>query len=134
MRNLKITLLFIAFIIISSIAIERSGTVFKGPVFKGEGENWNGEMVTSYNLKGEEIQSIKVSYIGKNPEQLKEIDVAIESSDFYGWGIPEIELDEHGNFNSGEAFKLDSKTPPTSKILLKIDGEKTETMTLTWNP
>lgn len=102
-------------------------------VFKGKGENWNGEVVTSYNLKGEEIQSIKISYVGENPEQLKETNVFVESSDFLGWGIGEIELDEQGNFNSGEAFKLDSKTPTTSKILLEIDGDKPETITLTSN-
>lgn len=102
-------------------------------VFKGNGENWNGELVASYNLRGEEIHTLKINYTGENPEQLIETNVFVESSDFLGWGINEVELDEHGNFNSGEAFKLDSKTPTTSKILLKIEGDKPETITLTSN-
>lgn len=101
--------------------------------FLGTGENWNGELITSYNLMGEEIQSIKISYAGDDPKELKETSLFIDSPDFLGWGIEGIELDEQGNFNSGEAYKLDSKTPTTSKILLKIDGDRPETITLSSN-
>lgn len=130
---MKKNLFFVALIIISSIVIENSGPIFKGPVFKDEGENWNGELVTSYNLKGEELQSIKISYTGENPEQLKETNVVIESSDFLGWGVNKIELDEHGNFNSGEAFKLDSKTSSSAIINLAIEGKDSEVLLLSSN-
>ena len=123
----------IGLIIISSIVIEYSGPVFEGPVFKSEGENWKGELVTSYNLKGEEFQRIKISYIGENPKQLKENNVNIDSSDFLGWGITEIELDEHGNFDSGESFKLDSKTSPSALITLTIEGKDSEVLLLSSN-
>ncbi|WP_107937933.1 hypothetical protein LG296_03800 [Ureibacillus chungkukjangi] len=102
-------------------------------VFKGKGENWNGELVASHNLWGEEIHTLKINYIGENPKQLKETNVFVECSDFLGWGINEIELDAHGNFNSGEVAKVDSKTPTTSTIFLEIDGENPETITLTSN-
>lgn len=102
-------------------------------VFKGKGENWNGELVASYNLWGEEIHTLKINYIGENSKQLKETNVFVECSDFLGWGINEIVLDEHGNFDSGEVFKVDSKTPTTSTIFLEIEGDNPETITLTSN-
>ena len=129
MKKFFMSLLFISIILLLVSCNNDKSSV----VFKGNGENWNGELITSYNLAGEEKQSIKISYIGDKPKELKETSLFIDSTDFLGWGIEEIELDEQGDFNSGEAFKLDSKTPTTSKILLKIEGDKPETLTLTSN-
>ncbi len=105
----------------------------KDKVFKGEGENWSGELITSYNFWGEEIHSIKVKYKGENPEQLKEIKVFVESQDFLGWGIGNIKLNEQGIYNSGEVAKVEPKTPSISEIKFEIDGDKPETILLNSN-
>lgn len=73
---------------------------------------------------GEEIQAIKINYIGENPEQLTDINVSKLNVQILGRG---------GYYYSGEAFKVDSKTPKTSKIILKIDGNKSEIISLSSN-
>jgi hypothetical protein len=101
-----------------------------GLTFKGEGENWNGELITKYNFWGKEYQSVKITYKGENPEQLTALKINVESPDFLGWGLGERELDEKGIYYSGDVFKFDKKTPSSSKIILTIEGEESETITL----
>jgi len=60
-----------------------------GLTFKGEGENWSGELITKYDFWGKEHQSISITYKGENPEQLTALDLFVESSDFLGWGLGE---------------------------------------------
>ena len=101
-----------------------------GLTFKGEGKNWNGELITEYNFWGKEIQSIRITYKGKNPEQLSIPSFNVESTDFLGWGIGDIKLDKQGIYYSGDVFELDTKTPSSSKIILNLEGEESETITL----
>lgn len=101
-----------------------------GLIFKGEGKNWNGELVTKYNFWGEEIQSIKITYKGENPEQLIISNFNVESTDFLGWGIGDIKLDEQGIYYSGDVITFDTKTPSSSKIIFTLEGEESETITL----
>lgn len=101
-----------------------------GLTFKGEGENWSGELITKYDFLGKEHQSIIITYKGENPEQLTALDIFVDSSDFLGWGLIERELDKNGIYYSGDVFKLDTKTPSSSKIILTLEGEESETITL----
>jgi len=101
-----------------------------GLTFKGEGENWSGELITKYDFWGKEHQSISITYKGEKPEQLTALDLFVESSDFPGWGLGERELDRNGFYYSGDVIKLDTKTPSSSKIILTLEGEESETITL----
>ena len=101
-----------------------------GLTFKGEGLNWSGELITEYSFWGKEIQSIRITYKGENPEQLSIPSFNVESTDFLGWGIYDIQLDSNGIYYSGDVFKLDTKTPSSSKIILTLEGEESETITL----
>ncbi len=96
----------------------------------GEGENWSGELITTYDFWGKEHQSIRITYKGENPEQLSIPNFNVESTDFLGWGIYDIQLDSNGIYYSGDVFKLDTKTPSSSKIILTLEGEESETITL----
>ena len=104
-----------------------------GTVFKGEGDKWSGELITSYDFWGNERQSIRVQYKGENLDKLQENDFFVESPDFLGWGIGNIELDNKGNYYSGEAAKQETKTSSSSKINLTIEGVESETITLSSN-
>ena len=101
-----------------------------GLTFKGEGENWSGELITKYDFWGKEHQSIRITYKGENPEQLTALNLNVESPDFLGWGLGERELDKNGIYYSGDVIKLDTKTPSSSKIILTLEGEESETITL----
>jgi hypothetical protein len=101
-----------------------------GLTFKGEGENWSGELITTNSFWGKEHQSIRITYKGENPEQLTALNLFVESPDFLGWGLGERELDKKGIYYSGDVVKLDTKTPSSSKIILTIEGEESETITL----
>ena len=101
-----------------------------GLTFIGDGVNWNGELITEYNFWGKEIQSIRITYKGQNPEQLSIPSFNVESTDFLGWGINDIKLDKQGIYYSGDVFELDTKTPSSSKIILTLEGEESETITL----
>ncbi|QDQ02424.1 hypothetical protein FOH38_19190 [Lysinibacillus fusiformis] len=102
-------------------------------VFKGEGEKWSGELITSYDFWGNESQSIRIQYNGENLDKLQENNFFVESPDFLGWGIGNVELDNKGNYYSGEAAELETKTPSSSKIKITIEGVESETITLTSN-
>lgn len=102
-------------------------------VFKGEGEKWNGELITSYDFWGNERQSIRIQYKGENLDKLQDNNFFVESPDFLGWGIGNVELDKKGNYYSGEAAEQETKTPPSSKIKLTIEGVESETITLSLN-
>lgn len=39
-------------------------------LYSSEGVNWSGELITEYSFWGKEIQSIRITYKGENPEQL----------------------------------------------------------------
>ena len=101
-----------------------------GLTFKGEGENWSGELITTYDFWGKEYQSVKITYKGENPEQLTALKINVESPDFLGWGLGERELDEKGIYTSGDVIKLDTKTPSSSKIILTLEGDEPEVITL----
>ena len=101
-----------------------------GLTFKGESENWNSELITKYDFWGKESQSIRITYKGKNPEQLTALNLFVESPDFLGWGLGGRELDNKGIYYSGDVIKLDTKTPSSSKIILTLEGEESETITL----
>lgn len=127
---MKRMLFLIVFFMISSIVIgcerERSGTMYKG-----EGENWSAELMTKYNFWGKEMQSIRLEYIGE--EKLKvmtETNLTVESTDFLGWGLKKIDIDESGLYDSGEVFMYDNKTPSSAKITLTIDGQDSEVLLL----
>lgn len=104
-----------------------------GTVFKGEGDKWSGELITSYDFWGNEMQSIRVQYKGENLDKLQKNNFFVESPDFLGWGIGNIELDNKGNYYSGEAAKQETKTSSSSKINLTIEGVESETITLSSN-
>ncbi|MEK4082566.1 hypothetical protein [Psychrobacillus sp. FSL K6-1415] len=104
-----------------------------GFTFKGEGENWNGELITKYDFFGKEIQSVKITYKGEKPEKLIIPNLSVESPDFLGWGIGEIELDKKGIYYGEDVFELETKTPSSSKITLTIEGEESENITLSSN-
>ena len=104
-----------------------------GLTFEGEGENWNGELITKYDFFGKEIQSIKITYKGEKPEQLSVLNLLVESPDFSTWGIGEIELDKKGIYYGEDVFELETKTPSSSQIILTIDGEESESITLSSN-
>ena len=101
-----------------------------GLTFKGEGENWSGELITEYSFWGKEIQSIWITYKGENPEQLSIPSFNVESIDFLGWGIGDIQLDKEGIYYSGDVVELDTKTPSSSKIILTLEGEESENIIL----
>ena len=101
-----------------------------GLTFKGESENWSGELITTYDFWGKEYQSVKITYKDVNPEQLTALKIGVESPDFLGWGLGERELDEKGIYYSGDVFKFDKKTPSSSEIILTIEGEESENITL----
>lgn len=101
-----------------------------GLTFKGESENWKGELITKYNFWGKESQSIMITYKGENPERLSIPSFNVESADFLGWGIGDIKLDKQGIYYSGDVIKLDIKTPSSSKIILSLEGEEAETIIL----
>ncbi len=101
-----------------------------GLTFKGESGNWNGELITKYDFWGNESQSIRITYKGEKPEQLSIPSFNVESSDFSGWGIGDIKLDKQGIYYSGDVIKLDTKTPSSSKIIITLEGEESETITL----
>ncbi|MEK4244384.1 hypothetical protein MKZ20_03460 [Psychrobacillus sp. FSL K6-2684] len=104
-----------------------------GLTFKGEGENWNGELITKYDFFGKEIQSIKITYKGEKPEQLSVLNILVESPDFLTLGMGEIELDKNGIYYGEDVFELETKTPSSSQIILTIDGEESESITLNSN-
>ena len=104
-----------------------------GLSFKGEGEKWNGELITKYNPWGKEIQSIKITYKGEKPEQLSVLKILVESNDFPTWGIDDIELDKKGIYYGEDILELKTKTPSSSQIILSIDGEESEIITLSSN-
>ncbi|WP_298467513.1 hypothetical protein [uncultured Psychrobacillus sp.] len=104
-----------------------------GFTFKGEGVNWNGELITKYDFLGKEIQSIKITYKGETPELLSVLNLLVESSDFLTWGKGEIELDKKGIYYGEDVFELETKTPSSSQIILTIDGEESESITLISN-
>lgn len=104
-----------------------------GLTFKGEGENWNGELITKYDFFGKEIQSIKITYKGEKPEQLSVLNILVESPDFLTLGMGEIELDKKGIYYGEDVFELETKTPSSSQIILTIDGEESESITLNSN-
>jgi len=101
-----------------------------GTVFKGDGEKWRGELMTTYDFWGKESQRIRVQYKGENLEQLKENEFIIESKDFFGWGIGNIQVDHKGFYDSGKVIEQDAKTPLSSTIQLVIKGNESETITL----
>lgn len=105
----------------------------RGLTFKGEGENWNGELITKYDFFGKEIQSIKITYKGEKPEQLSVLNILVESPDFLTLGMGEIELDKNGIYYGEDVFELETKTPSSSQIILTIDGEESESITLNSN-
>lgn len=101
-----------------------------GLTFKGEGVNWSGELITKYDFWGKEHQSIRITYSGENPEQLDALNFFVESPDFLGWGLVERELDKNGIYYNDDVNRLDTKTPSSSKIILSIESEASETITL----
>lgn len=101
-----------------------------GPTFKGEGVNWSGELITKYDFWSKESQSIRITYIGENLEHLSKTKVIVDSPDFLGWGIGTIELDDEGSYYRGDAFEIETKTPSSSKIILTIEGNESETISL----
>ena len=125
MKNIS-KCIFIICLMLMLVACENDS----GLTFKGEGENWSGELITTYDFWGKEYQSVKITYKGENPEQLTALKISVESPDFLGWGLGERELDEKGVYYSGDVIKLDTKTPSTSKIILTLDGEESENITL----
>lgn len=100
-----------------------------GTVFKGESENWTAELITAYDFWGNETQSLRIQYKGRHLDQHQENYYIVESSDFWGWGI-QGELNQEGIYNSGEVAKLETKTPTSSTIQLKIEGIEPETIIL----
>lgn len=56
-----------------------------------------------------------------------------KSPDFLTWGIGEIELDKKGIYYGEDVFQLETKTPSSSQIILTIDGEVSESITLSSN-
>ncbi|TQR19097.1 hypothetical protein [Psychrobacillus vulpis] len=86
-----------------------------GLSFKGEGNNWSVELITKHDLWGNEIQSLKITYKSENLEQLSAPDLFVESPDFLGWGVGEIEIDEKGIYYSGDVAGLDVKLHPRLK-------------------
>ena len=125
MKNIS-KCIFIICLMLMLVACENDS----GLTFKGEGENWSGELITTYDFWGKEYQSVKITYKGENPEQLTALKINVESPDFLGWGLGERELDEKGIYYSGDVVKLDTKTPSSSKIILTLEGEESETITL----
>lgn len=102
-----------------------------GLVFKGEGENWRAELLTTYTFWGKELHRIRIQYEGeKNIEELAENSITVKSPDFLGWGIPIVDINTNGSFDSGEVFKLDTKTPSSASVTLVIEGEDSEELLL----
>lgn len=129
---MKKALICISFISILSIlvAFNRESD---GPIFKGEGEYWSAELITQYSFWGKETQSIRVKYKGEE-KNLTDTNLILESPDFLGWGINKIDVDENGLYNSGAVFELDSKTSSSSNITLRIEGQDSESFSLSANP
>lgn len=71
-----------------------------------------------------------ITYKGENPEQLSIPNFNVESTDFLVWGIGDIKLDKKEIYYSGDVIELDTKTPSSSKIILTLEGEESETITL----
>lgn len=118
------------FIIFSSIVIgcERESS---GPIYKDTGKNWSAELITTYNFWGIEMQSIRLEYIGEEKwKVMTETNLSVESTDFLGWALNKIELDESGLYDSGEVFMYENKTPSSAKITLTIDGQDSEVLLL----
>ncbi|QGG52143.1 hypothetical protein [Lysinibacillus pakistanensis] len=129
MKKILIGTFFMSFsLLLASCNNDNSSTVFKG-----EGDKWSGELITSYDFWGNERQSIRVQYKGENLDELQDNNFFVESPDFLGWGIDNIKLDNKGNYYSGEAAEQEIKTPSSSKINLKIEGVESETITLSSN-
>ncbi|AMQ05199.1 hypothetical protein [Sporosarcina psychrophila] len=125
MKNIS-KCIFIICLMLMLVSCENSS----GLIFKGEGVNWSGELITEYSFWGKEIQSIRITYKGENPEQLSTPNFNVESTDFLGWGIGDIKLDGKGIYYSGDVIELETKTPSSSKIILTLEGEEFETITL----
>lgn len=132
---MKKVLLFssLAYIILGLASISSKSNEVSGHVFSGEGENWIGEFITTYDSKGDERHRILLKYKGEKPEELKETDIVLESSDFLGWGIGNISLDKNGSYDSGIVAEVENQTPSTSQILLTIQGEEAEIIRLVSN-
>lgn len=101
-----------------------------GITFNGESENWICELMTESSFWGKETQHIKITYKGENLEKLGNFNFDVGSSDFLGWSIRDVVLDKNGIYDSGAVIKLDRKTPNTSMILVNVEGELSETITL----
>lgn len=86
--------------------------------------------MTESNFWGKETQRIKIAYKGENLEKLGNFNFGVESSDFLGWGVHDVVFDNNGIYESGDVIKLDHKTPNTSTILVSVEGELSETITL----
>jgi len=129
LKKILIGTLFMSFsLLLASCNNDKSGTVFKG-----EGDKWSGELITSYDFWGNERQSIRVQYKGEKLDELQENNFFVESPDFLGWGIGNIRLDDKGNYFSGDAVEQETKTPSSSKINLIIEGAESEIITLSSN-
>ncbi|MEZ7171609.1 hypothetical protein [Sporosarcina sp. OR05] len=98
--------------------------------FKGESDNWICELMTESNFWGKETQRIKITYKGENLEKLCNFNFDVESSDFLGGGVHDVVFNNNGIYESGDVIKLDRKTPNTSTILVNVEGELSETITL----
>jgi len=125
LKKISKCMIFICFMLMLVSCQNNSGLTFEG-----ESENWNGELITKYDFFGKESQSIRITYKGENPEQLSIPSFNVESADFLGWGIGELKLDKQGIYYSEDVIKLDTKTPSSSKIILTLKGEESETITL----
>ncbi|MDW0111562.1 hypothetical protein QT711_00095 [Sporosarcina saromensis] len=98
--------------------------------FKGESGNWICELIADSNFWGKETQRIIITYKGENLEKLGNFNFDVESSDFLGWGVHDVVFDNNGIYESGDVIKLARKTPNTSTILVNVEGELSETITL----
>ncbi|WP_339212336.1 hypothetical protein [Ornithinibacillus sp. FSL M8-0202] len=121
----------VMFFIFSFTLILASCSSDGGLLFEGKGKEWKAELIATYDIWGKENQSIKVTYVGDKLSEFSEFDIFIESPDFMGWGLGDRELDENGEYFSERVFKLNEKTPPTTDITLRIEGEAPETIKLT---
>ena len=125
LKKILISTFFMGFLLLASCNKDNSSTIFKG-----EGEKWSGELITTYDFFGNERQSIRIHYKGENLDKLQDNNFIVESSDFLGWGIGNVEFDYNGNYFSGEVVELETKTPSSSKINLSIKGVESETILL----
>ncbi|MUK89297.1 hypothetical protein GMD78_13035 [Ornithinibacillus sp. L9] len=121
----------LVFFIISFTLILGSCGHDGGLLFEGKGKDWTAKLVATYDIWGKENQSIKVTYVGDKLNEFSDFDIFVESPDFLGWGLEDLELDENGDYFSERVFMLDEKTPSTTDITLRIEGEVPETIKLT---